>query len=72
MISPKEIASEILVENTNYRYYNFAIMHYKNMPMQYIGIFLAVKIKNFIEKKNDIFDIYPQNIDSGSTLELPQ
>ena len=31
--------------------------------------FVAVKIENFIGKVFDIFNIYAQNIDCGSTLE---
>ena len=39
--------------------------------MQYIEIFLDVKIGIFIEKKIDIFLIFAQNIDCEYTLEPP-
>ena len=48
-------------------------VHYENMPMQYTGIFLALKIENFqLKKKNDIFLIFAQNIDCGYRLEPPR
>ena len=34
----------------------------------YIQIFAAVKNRNFIGKKNDIFNIFAQNIDCGYTF----
>ena len=41
--------------------------------MQYIGIFLAVKIsENFQLKNFDIFLSFAQNIDCGYTLEPPR
>ena len=40
--------------------------------MQYTEIFSDEEIKHFIEKKNDIFNIYAQNIDCGYTLEPPR
>ena len=46
--------------------------HYKNLPMQYTEIFSSLKMENFIRKKNDIFDIFAQNINCGYTLELPR
>ena len=46
-------------------------IHYENLPMQYTDIFLASKIENFQQKKNDIFLIFSQNIDCGYTLEPP-
>ena len=48
-----------------YRVHNLRC-HYENMPMQYMEIFSAVKIKIF-----DIFFIFAQNIDCGYTLEPP-
>ena len=44
-------------------------MHYENLPMQYTEIFIAVKMKDFHQKKFDIFLIFAQNIDCGYTLE---
>ena len=46
--------------------------HYKNMPMQYTEIFLALKIENFQLKNVEIFLIFAQNIDCGYTLEPPR
>ena len=40
--------------------------------LQYTEIFIAVKMKNFQQKKNDIFLILAQNIDCGYTLEPPR
>ena len=40
--------------------------------MQYTDIFSAVKIEIFIGGKNDIFNIFAQNIDCGYTLEPPR
>ena len=40
--------------------------------MQYIEIFLTLKIKIFQLKKFDIFLIFAQNIDCGYTLEPPR
>ena len=55
------------------QHYHNVIQHYENFPMQYTEIFFsAVKIENFTRKKNDIFDIYAQNIYRGFTLEPPQ
>ena len=31
------------------------ILDYENKPIQYTDIFAAVKLENFIRKKNDIF-----------------
>ena len=39
------------------------IIHYENMPMQYTEIFKIVKNEKFF----DIFLIFAQNIDFGST-----
>ena len=47
------------------------VLHYENLPMQYIEIFLTLKIKIFQLKKIDIFLIFAQNIDCGYTLEPP-
>ena len=46
--------------------------HYENMPMQYDAIFKGCKNGNFQMKNCDIFLIFAQNIDYGSTLEPPQ
>ena len=45
--------------------------HYENTPMQYTGIFTAVKNDKFQlkKKKIDIFLIFAQNIDRGYTIE---
>ena len=48
------------------------IHHYENLPMQYTGIFWALKIENFQLKKNDILLMFAQNIDCGYTLEPPR
>ena len=45
------------------------IKHYKNLPMQYTEIFLALKTENFQLKNFDIFLIFAQNIDCGCSLE---
>ena len=48
-------------------------MHYENLPMQYTEIFIAaIKIKNFQQKKFDIFLIFAQTIDCGYTLGPPR
>ena len=47
-------------------------IHYKNLPMQYTEIFLALNIENFQLTKFDIFLIFAQNIDCGYTLEPPR
>ena len=44
---------------------------YANMLMQYIEIFLAVKIENFDKTKIDTFNIFAQNIQCGYMLEPP-
>ena len=51
----------------------------QNMPMQYTGIFSALKFENFqlknfdFQLKNfDIFLIFAPNIDCGYTLEPPR
>ena len=46
--------------------------HYANMPMQYTEIFFSCKNYKFHQKKNDIFNIFAQNIDCGYTLEPPR
>ena len=47
--------------------------HYEDLSMQCIEIFLPVKKnENSIRKKNDIFNIFAQNIDCGYTLEPPR
>ena len=46
-------------------------LHYKNLPMQYTEIFLALKFENFQLKNFDIFLIFDQNIDCGHMSELP-
>ena len=38
-------------------------IHCKYAPMQYTAIFLALRIEKFIGEKNDIFNIFAQNID---------
>ena len=43
--------------------------HYENLPMQFTGIFLALKIETFQLQNIDIFLIFAQNIDCGYTLE---
>ena len=43
-------------------------LHYDNTPMQYTANFHGCKNDNFQMKKNDIFHIFAQNIDSGYTL----
>ena len=47
-------------------------IHYKNLPMQYTKILLALKFENFQLKNFDIFLIFAQNIDFGYTLEPPR
>ena len=42
-------------------------LFYENTPMQYAENLLAVKMKIFTGKKNDIFLIFAQNIDCGYT-----
>ena len=49
----------------------FIQMHYKNLPLQFIEIFSAVKNENFAGKKY-IFNILAQNIDCGYMLEPPR
>ena len=53
---------------------SFIIQHYEKLPMQYMRELFQLKKKNenFVEKKNDIFNIYAQNIDYGHTLEPPR
>ena len=48
------------------------LLHYENMPMQYIEIFKIVKNENFQWKIFDIVLIFAQNIDCGYTLEPPR
>ena len=56
-----------------YRQYRMHYSHHENLPMQYTGIFLALKIENQFQLKNfDIFLIFAQNIDCGYTLEPPR
>ena len=45
--------------------------HDENMSMQYTDFFCCKKLKISLEKKNDIFLIFAQNIDCGYTLEPP-
>ena len=45
---------------------------YKNLPMQYTQIYLALKVENFQLKIFDIFLRFAQNIDCGFTLEPPR
>ena len=47
------------------------ILHYENMPMQYIEFSEALKIENFQWKSFDIFLNFTQNKDCGYTLEPP-
>ena len=42
------------------------------MPMQYTEILKVVKYKKIQQKSFDIFLIFAQNIDCGSTLEPPR
>ena len=44
--------------------------HLENSPMQYMVIFKVLKIENLQKKKFDIFLIFAQNIDCGSTHTL--
>ena len=46
--------------------------HYANMPMSYTALFYGCKNDNFqIKTCDDIFVIFPQNIDCEYTLEPP-
>ena len=45
-------------------------IHYDSTPMQYSAIFNDCKNGNFQMKNCDIFIIFAQNIDCGSTLDL--
>ena len=47
--------------------------HYENTPMQYTAIFTAVKNDKFLLKNKliDIFLIFAQNIERGSSNEYP-
>ena len=47
------------------------LVHYENMPIQYLAIFHGCKNENFQMEKVDIFLIFAQNKDCGYTLELP-
>ena len=46
--------------------------NYAKMPMPCTAIFHVCEIDKFQMKNCDIFFIFPQNIDRGYTLELPQ
>ena len=48
------------------------LVHYENMPMQYLAIFHGCNNENFQMKKVNIFLTFAQNIDCGCTLEPPQ
>ena len=43
------------------------LTHYENLPMQYTKILSALKMISCEWGKNDIFNIFTQNIDCGFT-----
>ena len=48
------------------------MIHYENMPMQYIAIFHSCKNDNFQIKNGEVFLFFlAQNIDCGYSLEPP-
>ena len=55
--------------NANSEYSNQSFRHYKNLPMQYTGIFSALTNENFIGKILIILICLLKNIDCGYTLE---
>ena len=61
-------ASEIVVTKCLY----VLFLHYENRPMQYAGIFKAVKKKIFSRQFLIVFLIFAQNRDCGYTLEPPR
>ena len=46
--------------------------HYENTPIEIYRKFHHPKLKNFRQKKSDIFHISAQNIDCGDSLEPPR
>ena len=56
---------------SNYPEVVVELLHYENIPMQYLVYFHGCKIDNFQMKNCDIFLIFAKNIDCGCTLEPP-
>ena len=55
--------------DTLYTWLIFFISHTENMALQYYvtEVFSSVKIESSVRKKNDIFNMFAQNIDCGYT-----